>query len=481
MLASPAWAACDGGTLVLSCSGGRDSVVLAHAAIHTVRSMLPASRWQIAAPQILLWHLRHGLRDNDNVDAQLVENLGRDWGVAVRIDRVDVRQARLAGKESLESAARRLRYARLDELLDELPDSVAMTAHHASDNAETILFNLVRGTGPAGLRGIAAIHAGRIHRPLLSCSEESMAGYAQQHQLSWAEDSSNTDLHFSRNRIRQRVMPELTIINPAAVDHINRLGRMAADMLLMLNEPAQTILNADYFMQRLPLLLKPTARFGVLRYDALLSCMALDRNLGALSEEIGFAVSADHLSRLRELHAGEIAELHVGDWHFQVLAPGCLAYTHAASTADSSQSGHVIHTELQEVSLTPRQRDRLVGESASGAMRIGNWQRWLLGHSDISLQEPLQWKAWLPCPTGSSYAFRVRREGDRITLPNGVVRKLGDVFTDCHVPVMLRDCWAVLVDESDEPVWLPGICDSRRMHGLDDTNKYLQASIRPLE
>lgn len=177
--------------------------------------------------RIVAAHFNHRLR---GAEADRDEAFVRDWCAGRDIPFVsgsgDVRG--LAEREglSLEEAARTLRYAFLRREAEKLGQHIRIyTAHHADDNAETILFNLIRGTGVAGLAGMAYQQNG-IYRPLLDVTRAELAAYAADHHIPHVEDATNADPDAAaRNFLRLEVMPRLRQINPQAVAHINDAGR----------------------------------------------------------------------------------------------------------------------------------------------------------------------------------------------------------------------------------------------------------------
>ena len=177
--------------------------------------------------RVVAAHFNHRLR---GTESDRDETFVRDWCAAHDISFVsgsgDVRG--LAEREglSLEEAARNLRYAFLRQEAEKLgPRIWIYTAHHADDNAETILFNLIRGTGVAGLTGMAYQQDG-IYRPLLNVARAELADYAAAYGIPHVEDSTNGDPDAAaRNYLRLEVMPRLKQINPKAVEHINSAGR----------------------------------------------------------------------------------------------------------------------------------------------------------------------------------------------------------------------------------------------------------------
>ncbi len=177
--------------------------------------------------RVVAAHFNHRLR---GAEADRDETFVRDWCAAHDIAFVsssgDVRGLMEREGLSLEEAARKLRYDFLRQEAEKLGQHIKIyTAHHADDNAETILFNLIRGTGVAGLTGMAYQQNG-ICRPLLDVTREELAAYAAARHIPHVEDTTNADPGAAaRNFLRLEVMPRLRQINPRAVEHINDAGR----------------------------------------------------------------------------------------------------------------------------------------------------------------------------------------------------------------------------------------------------------------
>jgi tRNA(Ile)-lysidine synthase len=189
--------------LLLAVSGGLDSVVLAHLCAGA------GYRFSIA-------HCHFGLRGAESDrDASFVNDLATSLSVPVYIKRFDTEGYAAERKVSIQVAARDLRYAWFSELLNEHRLSCVVTAHHADDQIETVLMNLAKGTGIAGLTGIEP-KVGRLVRPLLFASRAELAGYAEASALSWVEDSSNEEATYTRNRFRAVVMPAFDAAFPHA-------------------------------------------------------------------------------------------------------------------------------------------------------------------------------------------------------------------------------------------------------------------------
>ena len=211
---APRWILPGRGRAVLcAVSGGLDSMCL----LHLLSAWCRAHGGQVVAA-----HFNHRLRPNAGRDEDFV----RSWCAAHAIPFVsgsgDVAGLAQAEGLSIEEAGRQLRYAFLRREAERLGGARIYTAHHADDNAETVLFNLIRGTGTAGLSGMAWQQDG-VFRPLLAVRRRELADYAAAEGVPHVEDETNSDPDAAaRNLLRLRVMPLLEEVNSAAVRNINR-------------------------------------------------------------------------------------------------------------------------------------------------------------------------------------------------------------------------------------------------------------------
>lgn len=145
-------------------------------------------------------------------------------------------------KVSIQMAARTLRYAWFDELMDQHHFSFLATAHHSDDQSETILLNLITGKGVGSLQGIPSQHK-RIVRPLLSFTKKEILAYAHEKNIVWREDESNLTTDYQRNFIRHKVIPLLEEINPSIQENLVRLGNRMNDVNLLMEEHLTKILT----------------------------------------------------------------------------------------------------------------------------------------------------------------------------------------------------------------------------------------------
>jgi tRNA(Ile)-lysidine synthase len=184
--------------VILAVSGGVDSVVLTDLVFK-------------AGFNFTIAHCNFQLRRQaSDSDEQFVRSLGEKYGKEVLVKRFATQDYADSNKVSIQVAARELRYAWFEELIKnskfQIPNSKLLTAHHADDNIETVLMNIFRGTGISGLHGILPVQ-GNIIRSLLFAHKASIIEYAQQHNLSWVEDTSNATDKYSRNFFRHNVIP----------------------------------------------------------------------------------------------------------------------------------------------------------------------------------------------------------------------------------------------------------------------------------
>ncbi len=173
-------------------------------------------------------HINHGLHHQSAAWGQLC--LGYADALQVPLDIVEVDAAAAPG-ESPEASARYARYAALADVIDE--HACLLTAHHQDDQAETLLLQLLRGSGPRGMASMpaqAVFGAGQHLRPLLGFTRHELAGYAREHNLQWIEDPGNEDSMFARNYIRHEVMPVLRARWPSAAQTMARSAARCADM-----------------------------------------------------------------------------------------------------------------------------------------------------------------------------------------------------------------------------------------------------------
>lgn len=195
--------------LLLAVSGGIDSVVLCELCRQSGFTFTIA-------------HCNFQLREAESErDEQFVKELGKKYGAKVWVKKFDTSIYAASNKLSIQVAARELRYSWFEELIThEKVAEYLLTAHHADDNAETVLMNFARGTGLHGLTGIPQI-SGYIRRPLLSINREKIEEFAGQNGLSYVEDSSNLSVKYTRNLFRREIIPLIEKVYPQVKENLH--------------------------------------------------------------------------------------------------------------------------------------------------------------------------------------------------------------------------------------------------------------------
>ena len=199
-----------GGTILCAVSGGRDSMCL----LHYLHRLGQERGFTVAAA-----HLDHHMRPTAARDVAIVTDFCRANHIPLRTGVTPVYEKAEEWGLTVEEAGRRARYEFLAAAAKALHADKIATAHHQNDQAETVLLNLLRGTGPAGLAGIPPVRDNFI-RPLLNTPRSEIEAYVAENCIPYGDDETNFDLHYARNRLRRSLWPLLEEINPQATAHI---------------------------------------------------------------------------------------------------------------------------------------------------------------------------------------------------------------------------------------------------------------------
>ena len=203
---------------LLGLSGGADSVCLFHLLVNGGYDFTAA-------------HINHGIRgDEADRDEEFCRNLCEKHSVKFYLLRSDVPAEAKKSGESLEEAARRVRYAFFEKIMRECEIEVLLTAHNADDNAETLILSLTRGCALSGACGIAPTRQlayGEVQRPLLIYNKEEIINFCRENDHLFVTDSTNSDVSYPRNRVRANILPELREINPEILSAFLRFTESA--------------------------------------------------------------------------------------------------------------------------------------------------------------------------------------------------------------------------------------------------------------
>ncbi|MFO8174784.1 MAG: tRNA lysidine(34) synthetase TilS [Gemmatimonadota bacterium] len=416
----PEW---EGGRIriLVALSGGLDSLVL----LHLLRFLPDLPDFHLEAA-----HFDHRMREGSGRDALWVKGLCRAWSVSLHPGRAEV-------PLSSEEEARTARYAFLLRMKAALETSWLLTAHHADDQAETVLFRVFRGTGLAGLAGIPAVTSSGIFRPLLPFSRKALEEYAREAGIRPREDPSNADLTVPRNRIRHSILPQVEEgVAPGARSSLQRLARLAReneaawDSILpgLVERLVQEESRGTFIVRSSFLEYHPAVQARLLRM--------LLRRTGLILDEAG---TRRVLEFTRIGASGRALDLPGGIRIRREFDRFCLE----ESSGDTAE----------DLPLTLHGPEPGSGKAVVGgrALEVHWGVQEVKGTHDrvrLSLPElefPLRIRGWFP--------------GDRISLPYGT-KKLKKLLAEAGVPVGARKSVPVLADARGRILWVAGLTAS---------------------
>ncbi|HEV2147049.1 MAG TPA: tRNA lysidine(34) synthetase TilS [Longimicrobiaceae bacterium] len=418
-----------GARVLVALSGGADSVAL----LHLLRFHAPGPGLALHAA-----HLDHAMRPGSDADARWVAGLCAAWGVPLATERLE-RAPRS------EEEARRARHAFLRRAALDAGDALIATAHHADDQAETVLFRVLRGTGIAGLAGMAPRGDG-VLRPLLPFWRDELRAYARAAGLRWREDPTNRTLDPVRNRIRRRLLPLAErSVAPGARRSLVRLAELARAEEAAWSAVLEPLTGEAARREGAALVL---ARAPFRAYDSAVASRVLRnllRQFGVVLDRTGTRLA---LQFITGSPSGRVLHLAGG--------------LRLASEFDSvrvERAGEEPALPDLEVAIPA---DAPEGE---GEARIG-------GRILRVAWSPASAPAG-PAPGGGDAALfpadslplvvRGWRPGDRIRTPGGT-RTLKKLFAERRVPRSVRHRTPIVADAAGRVLWVVGVERSRGLH-----------------
>jgi len=426
-----------GARVLAAVSGGADSVALAW----LLAALAERGTIELAG----IAHLNHQLRGAEaDADEAFCQALAQRIGVPCRSTRADVARLAASGRESIEAAARRARYAWLAEARRDLDADFIATGHTLDDQAETVLLRLLRGAGTRGLSGIRVVR-GAIIRPLLDCRRRDVRAFLVAGQQTFREDASNADVTIPRNRLRHELLPVIDRLAPGGLDALARTAALAVDdeefLLSQAIIAARSVVlttAAGVQLNREPLhALAPAIGRRVIRAAAELAA-PLDalRLTSAHIEAVWRLVGSerDHIVELPGVRAEAVGEWvrlapssdargRTKDFEMRLDLPG---------TVTVAGTGWRISADVRD-------------QSAWSGVEVSR------GRQSLQIVVPV-------AMVGQSVTVRSRRPGDRIK-PIGAPgrKKLQDLLVDLKVPRGERDQVPVVVNQNGQVVWVVGV------------------------
>lgn len=438
----------EGERVLAAVSGGADSAAL----LEVLCRLAPGRKWVLSAA-----HLNHGLRGEEaDRDEAFVRSLADRMLVPLTCRRLEQGALRDRGGKSLEEAARDARYGFLREAAASSGASRIALGHNRGDQAETVLMNVVRGTGLDGLKGMLPIRDGLFVRPLLYASRREISEFLEREGLPFREDTTNRDQRFFRNRLRRDLLPHLSSrYNLRVEEGLARLADIARRENEFLEEtvrgvlerlvPARTGSRIEVPLDGLAGL-HEAVRFRVVK--ELLDALAPGRRVGYGHAESVLALAAgDRPQGVLHLPGGVTAVREYGRLILLTRVPEAAGYEYAVAVPGRiaiPEAGCRLHVSLAEPPW----------EKGTGRVALFDADR---------LAFPL--------------TVRAARPGDRIRpLGLGGTKKLQDVFTDGKIPRSRRSVVPVLEDRGGI-LWVAGVCRGDRAPVTEGTSRALRVEI----
>lgn len=452
--------------VVVGVSGGADSMVLIHL-LSRMGDLLPLT--------LFVAHVDHGIRGQlAREDAAFVEAFCKEQGLEFFLKETRVPHLAREWGLSEEQAGRRVRYEFFEEVRSKVGGHRIATAHHRDDQAETILYNLIRGAGLDGLSGMKPLRDGIIIKPLLGISRQEIEDYCHIHGLEYREDHTNEEVIYTRNRIRHRVIPMIEEdFNPNFSQALVRMGDILRDDQEFLNIYSHDIFHriaqegdneirislSDFIQcpkavqsrvlrRGIELLKKNLTGIEYIHIEGVLH-LAQNSQVGSvldLPEGIRVAKDYEYLVLYRE-EGHKIPGQAILDFQYELGIPGR--------------------------AIIPQLKVEILAED------LGDWPKApRMGPPVLDKDNRC---IYIDAGTiGHSLYVRNRRDGDRFKpLGMGGTKKLKDFFIDNKVPRHKRDGIPLVVD-SNNIIWVAGYQISDDYRITKDTKRVLKLEIKDL-
>lgn len=433
--------------IVLAVSGGVDSMVL----LHLMQTVPGAER-----PQIVVAHVNHALREESDSEELFVKKTVEDSALPLYTYRWAENEHPSSG---LEEAARDMRYNFFKKVMNQTDADVLMTAHHQDDQVETILMKLTRGSSLEQITGIEkcqAFNHGYLIRPMLSFSKEEIYQYADDHHVKYMEDQTNQELHFSRNRFRNQIIPLLKEENSKFNEHIERFSKDLNDLLAiaepLIEEQFESLVRKEsskieFNLQQFYNYSKPMQKALLIK---ILDYIYHER-------ETGFKTTYIDILEKWLYEAQGNSQLHLTDG------------IHASKIYD-----RIVFNKNESVSVTtsPTKDDMfMILDRSNQGIRLSSSERMVLEVLDSKAFQKVEsdaadWLIFNADKVRFPLTIRHRQPGDRMTYKGLTgTKKIKDIFIDDKVPLSERDKAWLVEDANGTIVWL---ISYRKMDLLSD-------------
>lgn len=455
--------------VVVAVSGGPDSLCLLHL-LWRLRDETGLS--------LHVAHLDHCFRGEESAaEAHFVADTARAWNIPATIEQSDVLSLVQHTGQNKQATARAVRYAFLAQVAQRTRASAVAVAHQADDQAETLLLHLLRGAGPAGLRGMREAvpwheWAGHLSqsedegwgavliRPLLSTTRAEITAYCTQHELEPRHDPSNASPHYTRNRIRTGLLPHMALYNQHILTALAHTAQICSDDYAYMQLQLDTLWTPDLVEER------PDAiRFSIARWKELPS--ALQRY--ALRRAASRMADSDDIG-------------------YESIEAGRTAYTRGTGCRQSLGNGLLLHVGYGTFTISrcdkpagpfhgslPQMGEDTLPLAVPGVTPISeSWSLICSFEQPADLPEDGRWRWWATLDAdvidrNGQPVLRRRQSGDRFQPAGGRgSRSLQNFFVDQKVPRDVRAAWPLLATPT-ALVWVVGIRTDARFQAGPET------------
>jgi tRNA(Ile)-lysidine synthase len=445
-----------GDKVLVGVSGGADSIALLHV-LHRFS--------QIENYSLIVAHINHMAREKDSdADAGFVERVADKLKLPFYLKKIDVGIERLKLKTSFQDAARIVRYQFFEETLQSVGGNRVALGHTADDQVETILINIVRGSGLKGLAGIPQVRD-YIIRPFLKFYRKDLDIYLKENDISFREDSSNSDKKYLRNRIRHELIPHLESYNPGIKKCLQEMSGIAQEDDSLLSQATR-----DIFKQKLN---KDNEKNIIWNIEDFQSYPIALRQ--RLVREIFCHITGD-MQAITAYHVQQIINLFNSPKTGKILnIPRGVTVTCSYESIFFSKITDAI---CENESLVTQIAIPGTTELLEGPIRTVKTQI-IPGKLGLSSLDTRRQAFFDFEKTGLGIQARFSRAGDRF-IPLGMTgsKKLKSFFIDQKVPQSMRSHIPILTNADDDIIWVYGqrISDSYRVTAMTDKVLFIEGN-----
>lgn len=469
-----------GNKVVVGVSGGADSVCL----LFVLHRLSERGQTELEAA-----HVNHGLRGEEaDRDQAYVEKLCRNWGIPFHLKKVNLTEIAREKKLTEEEAGRLVRYDFFRQVAKETGAERIAVGHNANDNAETLLFHLIRGTGLKGLGGIAPVQ-GDIIRPLLCLERKEIEEFLRKENLEFCMDRTNLEDTYSRNRIRHQLLGVMEEMNPEVVRAINRTALLCRESSQYIEKEAayalQKYSRRKPFFSTEEVVPAPSGESGsqepvVLEKEAVerLEPVVLEKEAVERLEPVvldallwqAIAQAAGSRKDLGSVHLEAVKSLWKGKTGKRLDLPCGLE-------AENQYGALLLRKKVKAEAVQGWDLPDPLGQ---GKLDLGNGACLLYSvekyEKNMNIPKK-RYTKWLDCDIiKGKLRFRTREPGDRIhVISSGGSQKIKDYFINEKIPRQERDK-LLLLAEGHEILWVPGYRISEAYKVTEQTKRVLKVT-----